>query len=256
MDIEVFSPGSPGSSLTDGVKKKILQCYDALHDHDDFKDLKDFKSYMTTLGVNENYLRNILPFLQYLGIVRYEKLDPFINGSVFTDIGCAYVATLKTKEIVENEPDSETKQAVIDDLDRIDKAILFQCLVIMMKDKTCSYSVDFWDVLRFVNEYESIDATEYLLLLYAREKNINDYLNAISNNVIAHRDDTEKISVKTITNKGSKAKIDKVNSFPYVSGNFIQAGIFKKDNKNRFYINDSRRTEIDVALREIELCRK
>lgn len=91
MDITVSSPGSPGTSFTDNVKAQIVLLYDELASHDDFSSLSEFKAHLGTCGLNASYIRNILPFLQYCGIVKYENVFPFINENFFTNIGKASI---------------------------------------------------------------------------------------------------------------------------------------------------------------------
>ena len=70
MDITVSSPGSPGTSFTDNVKAQIVLLYDELASHENFSSLSDFKTHLGTCGLNASYTRNILPFLQYCGLIK------------------------------------------------------------------------------------------------------------------------------------------------------------------------------------------
>lgn len=250
MDITVSSPGSPGTSFTDNVKAQIVLLYDELASHDDFSSLSDFKIHLESRGLNASYTRNILPFLQYCGIVKYENVFPFVNDNFFTNIGKAYVDVLKSIQIAKEEPDCD--EGILNSLDKIQQIIYFQCLVIMMKTKECNYSKDFYDVLCFMKEFESIDSTEYLLIQYERERSEEDLLKRLGAYIGQYRDGTIKINVKTKTKNAEDGKAKSVNSFPYVSGNFSKAGVVRKY-KNRFYLNEERVSEINCALREVNV---
>ena len=252
MDITVSSPGSPGTSFTDNVKAQIVLLYDELSSHDDFSSLSDFKNHLGTCGLNASYIRNILPFLQYCGIVKYENVSPFVNENFFTNIGKAYVDVLKSIQIAKAEPDCEEKTDILNSLEKIQEIIYFQCLVIMMKTQECNYSKDFYDVLCFMKEFESIDSTEYLLIQYEREQSEADMLKRLGAYIGQYRDGTISVNVKTKTKNADDGKAKSVNSFPYVSGNFSKAGVVQKY-ENRFYLNKERISEIECALREVDI---
>ena len=134
MEIIVSSPGSPGTSFTDNVKEQIVLLNDELENHEDFANLPDFKNHLKSCGLNANYVRNILPFLQYCGIVKYEGITYFDNKNFFTNIGHAYVDVLKCIKIAKAEPDSDIKDGILSSLEKIQEEIYFQCLIIMMKN--------------------------------------------------------------------------------------------------------------------------
>ncbi len=251
MDIVVSSPGSPGTSFTDNVKAQILLLYDELCSHDDFESLADFKNHLQKCGINKSYIRNILPFLQFCGIVKYENVSPFINSNFFTNIGKAYIDVLKSIQIAKAEPDCSEKTDILNSLEKIQEIIYFQCLVIMMKSQECNYSKDFYDVLSFMKKFDSIDSTEYLLIQYEREQSPKDMLNRLGAYLDQYRDGSLSINVKTKTKNASDGDAKSVNSFPYVSGNFSKAGVaYKKD--GRFYLTKERSSEIECALREVD----
>ena len=79
MEIIVSSPGSPGTSFTDNVKEQIILLSDELEKNKDFANLPAFKNHLKACGLNANYVRNILPFLQYCGLVKYEGIRIFDN---------------------------------------------------------------------------------------------------------------------------------------------------------------------------------
>lgn len=252
MDITVSSPGSPGTSFTSNVKDQIVLLYDELASHDDFSSLADFKTHLEGCGLNASYTRNILPFLQYCGIVKYENISPFINENFFTNIGKTYVDVLKSIQVAKAEPDGDEKTDILNNLEKIQEIIYFQCLVIMMKTQECNYSKDFYDVLCFMKEFESIDSTEYLLIQYEREQSGNDLLKRLGTYIDQYRDGTISVNIKTKTKNADEGKAKSVNSFPYVSGNFLKAGVIYKY-KNRFYLNKERISEIECALREVDV---
>lgn len=252
MDITVSSPGSPGTSFTDNVKGQIVLLYDELTSHDDFSSLYEFKTHLGSCGLNANYIRNILPFLQYCGIVKYENVFPFANENFFTNIGKAYVDVLKSIQIAKVEADCDEKTDILNSLEKIQEIIYFQCLVIMMKTQECNYSKDFYDVLCFTKEFESIDSTEYLLIQYEREQSGEDLLKRLGAYIGQYRKGTISVNVKTKTKNSDDGKAKSVNSFPYVSGNFLKAGVVHKY-ENRFYLNKERISEIECALREVDV---
>ena len=79
MDITVSSPGSPGTSFTDNVKEKILTIFDVLQNNEDFASVRDLGTELEKYGMNWNYARNILPFLQNCGIVNYQDVAAIEN---------------------------------------------------------------------------------------------------------------------------------------------------------------------------------
>lgn len=251
MDITISSPGSPGTSLTPNVKSQIVLMFDELVKADDFESLSDLKNHLEKCGLNKDYVRNILPFLQFCGIIEYSNIKKFVNEKFFTDIGKAYVDILKSIAILKEEPESDDKKALLGYLENIQETIYFQCLVIMMKSSECNYAMDFFDVLRFVQKYGYIDKTEYFLVIYERNHAEGEYLDNIKETIEEYRNGEIDINVKTET---ASADEGKVNSFPYVSGNFVKAGIFYKE-KNKCYIVESRKAEVEAAIEEVIKCR-
>ena len=141
---------------------------------------------------------------------------------------------------------------MIEGLERIQESIYFQCLVYMMKNRECNYSRDFFDVLCFVNLYQSIDSTEYLLIQHFRNNSGDDYLLEMEDTVCQYRSGAIAVNVKTKTKNDDRGAAKSVNSFPYVQGNFQKAGIFIKTDDGRYCINEARCPEIDAAIREVE----
>lgn len=254
MDITVSSPGSPGTSFTDNVKDKILIIFDVLDKNEDFASVRDLGTELEKYGMNWNYARNILPFLQNCGIVNYQDVAAIENKKFFTNIGNAYVDILQAIKIVKAEPEGELRDEILAKLEKIQEEIYFQCLVIMMKSPDCNYGYDFFDVLWFVKQYGSIDSTEYLLIQHEREVNPDNYLVDMGDTVRQYRDGTITINVKTKTKNDESGAAKSVNSFPYVQGNFIKAGVFYKGDDNRYYIVNDRMPEIIKAIQEVRLC--
>ena len=79
MNITISSPGSPGTSYTDDVKKMIITIFQELNCNPDFDSLSQFKAHLEELGYSNAYVRNILPFLQFCGIVQYRYMKTFLN---------------------------------------------------------------------------------------------------------------------------------------------------------------------------------
>ncbi len=254
MDIVVSSPGSPGTSFTDNVKEKILIIFDVLENNEDFSSVRDLGTELEKHGMNWNYARNILPFLQNCGIVNYQDVTTIENKKFFTNIGKTYVDILQAIKTVKAEPPGELRDEILDKLEKIQEEIYFQCLVIMMKNPDCNYGYDFFDVLWFVKKYGSIDSTEYLLIQHEREMNPDSYLIDMADTVRQYRDGTIAINVKTKTKNDESGEAKSVNSFPYVHGNFIKAGVFYKGDDNRYYIVNNRMPEIIKAIQEVRLC--
>lgn len=251
MDITVSSPGSPGTSFTDNVKDRILLISDVLETNQNFSSVRDLGTALEKRGLNWNYARNILPFLRNCGMVQYQDVKTIENKYFFTNIGNAYVDILRVIKIVKTEPQNNLTDELIVMLEKIQEIIYFQCLVIMMKNPHCNYGYDFFDVLWFVEKYGSIDSTEYLLIQYERSVNPDSYMVDIGEIVKQYRNGTIVINVTTKTKNNENGK---VNSFPYVNGNFIKAGVFFKGNDNRYYIVNKRMPEIIKAIREVKLC--
>lgn len=65
MNITISSPGSPGTSYTDDVKKMIITFFDELNSNPDFDSLSQFKAHLEELGYSNDYVRNILPFCSF-----------------------------------------------------------------------------------------------------------------------------------------------------------------------------------------------
>ena len=91
MDITVSSPGSPGTSFTDNVKDKILVIFEVLSSNDDFESVRALGAELEKHGLNWNYARNILPFMQNCGMVEYRDVDVIDNKRFFTNIGHTYI---------------------------------------------------------------------------------------------------------------------------------------------------------------------
>lgn len=256
MDITVSSPGSPGTSFTDNVKDKIVIIFDVLASHpENFASVRDLGTELEQYGINWNYARNILPFLQNCGIVDYQDVSEIVNTKFFTNIGYAYIDILKTIKIVKDVPESTDREEILSMLEKIQEEIYFQCLVIMMKNKDCNYSHDFFDVLYFAKKYESIDSTEYYLIQHEREKGLQNYLDEMEDTVKQYREGSLAINVKSKTKKDDSGAAKSVNSFPYVQGNFIKAGVFYKGDDSRYYISNERIAEVDNAIEEVAYVR-
>lgn len=257
MDIWISSPGGPGTSLIDTIKQNILTLASVLNKHEDFDSLKEFKTYMTSFGMSENYLRNIFPYIQNLGFVDYTNLNPFKNDNFFTNLGYAFLDVLRSVEIANKEKDSDTKELVLQDLRSIEQVIVFQGMKKMMMSEKCGYAIDFFDVLRFVKKYKSIDLTEYFFLIYARNLKEDDYLDKMGEKIYKYRSNQLKFNVHTKIKKNIKSTMNRageakrINTFPYVKGNFVEAGILVPIDNGRFKLNERRRSEIDSALEEI-----
>ena len=256
MDILVSSPGSPGTNFTDNVKEQILLISDELDKNDDFASLMELKKHLENCGLNQNYARNILPFLQNCGIIKYDNIDTFRNSEIVTNIGRAYVDVLKSIKIAKNEEKSELRDDILQILEQIQQTIYFQCLTIMMKNTDCNYGIDFFDVIRFVDMYGHMDITDYMLILYEREKDSSDYLQNLRSIVEQYRNNEIEINVKTKTKNATEGdgKSKSVNSFPYVTGNFCKSGVMKKIG-GKFYFEESRIEEIKSTIREVAACR-
>lgn len=254
MDITVSSPGSPGTSFTDNVKDKILIIFDVLDKNKDFGSVRELGTELEKYGMNWNYARNILPFLQNCGIVNYQDVAAIENKKFFTNIGNAYVDILRAIKTVKAEPEGELRDEILAKLEKIQEEIYFQCLVIMMKRPDCNYGYDFFDVLCFVKQYGSIDPTEYLLIQHEREANPENYMADMGNTVRQYRDGAITINVTTKTKNDESGAAKSVNSFPYVQGNFIKAGVFYKGDDNRCYMVNDRMPEIIKAIQEVRLC--
>lgn len=250
MDIIVSSPGSPGTSFTDNVKEQIITFYDVLCEHDNFDSAGGLRKYLEEkYGYRQAYTRNILAFLQNCGIVNYQNIDVFENKNFFTNIGKTYVDILKCIKIVNGQ--DEIDDIIFEKLNAIENIIYFQCLVLMMKNKDCSYAQDFFDVLRFVDCFGSINSTEYLLIQYEREHCEGNYIVAMDDIVNKYRNKEIEINVLTKTKNDDKGTAKSVNSFPYVNGNFSKSGVFVKDDSGRFIFNTSRYSEIQSAIKEV-----
>ncbi|MGN1416996.1 MAG: hypothetical protein ACI4XF_09140 [Oscillospiraceae bacterium] len=254
MDITVSSPGSPGTSFTDNIKDQILIIADVLEKNEDFASVRDLRARLENYGMNQNYTRNIFPFLQNCGIVKYRNGTAFKNIDFFTNIGKAYVDILRCIKIIRNEAVSPLRDEILKLLEKIQEEIYFQCLVIMMKNPDCNYGYDFYDVLRFVNMYESIDSTEYLLIQHERAVNPGDYIQDMGDTVRNYRAGVITINVKTKTKNDENGSAKSVNSFPYVHGNFIKSGVFYKGKDERYYIVGRRMPEVINAIQEVRSC--
>lgn len=250
MDITISSPGSPGTSLTPNVKKQIVLMFDELNKNENFGSLSELKEHLGRCGLNKDYVRNILPFLQFCGIVKYSNISSFENDKFFTDIGKAYIKVLKSIDTLEKESEDTDKNILLEYFENIQEIIYFQCLVIMMKSSECNYAIDFFDVLRFVYKYGYIDIQEYFLIIYERNHAEASYIDDMAEIIQQYRSGEIDINVKTETSSTDEGK---VNSFPYVNGNFVKAGILYKE-KNRFYIVQNRKAEIEAAIEEVRQC--
>ena len=254
MDITVSSPGSPGTSFTENVKEKILILFDVLERNGNFASMGDLGAELQRFGINWNYARNILPFLKNCGIVKYQEASPIESRSFFTNIGYAYVDILRSIKAVKEEPESGLRREVLARLERIQQGMDFQCLVLMMKNPECNYGYDFFDVLCFVVKYGSIDSTEYLLIQHEREVHPEGYLDAMQDMVHRYRSGSIAIRIKTRTKNGESGRAKSVNSFPYVWGNFVKAGVFEKREDGRYYMAEDRMPEIQNAVQEVGAC--
>lgn len=192
--------------------------------------------------------KTLIHWSYYLTRMDWRKYDLNFDA-YFTNIGKAYVDILKCIKTMSGQEDVD--EVVLAKLQSIEKIIYFQCLVLMMKNKDCNYAQDFFDVLRFVDCYGSIDSTEYLLIQYEREHCEGDYITEMADIVNQYRQKEMEVNVNTKTKNDEKGATKSVNSFPYVNGNFSKAGVFVKDDFGRFLFNMNRYAEIQSAIREV-----
>ena len=200
--------------------------------------------------MNWNYARNIFPFIQNCGIVKYQD-ESIKNDEFFTDLGKGLIDIWESIEIAQKEEDSEEKEEILSALRKIEGSVLFQCLVVLMKNKDCNYSRDFFDVLLFAYQYGSIDSTEYLLIQHMRENEPDDYIRRMKKYVEQYRAKEMEINIKTQTKNGLSDETKSVNSFPYVHGNFSKAGVMAKNSDSRYYVVDERKDEVREALEKV-----
>ncbi len=258
LRISISSPGGPGTSLIDSIKKMVLEIFMELDKHENFGSLNSVRMHLTRLGMRDDYLRNIFPFLQNIGFINYANLNPFQNKDLFTNLGKAFIDIRSSIEIAEQEEDSETKEDVIKYLGLMEQSVILQGMKRMMMSKSCRYASDYFDVLRFVNKYNSIDLTEYFLLIYERNRGEEGYLDKINETIQKYRQGKLNIIVTTEIKKNIKKTQNatgapkRINTFPYIKGSFLAAGIFSTTDDDRCRLNEAKRQEIDSVLREIE----
>lgn len=217
IDIKGF--GSPGVSFTENFNKKLEKYAMFINIHKDEElEYKELQTKMNEeLKITESAIRVDIPFLYnngFLNDYRKDKIGKIKLSNFISNLGKAYIELIEIKE--------EYSGSISSDIDKKIEEILKLIIVLSLIDrKNNGQEENYFEILRFIHENNSIDEKEFYLL-----KTIND---------------KEELKREVEMYRKGKLNIVLENNntvFTYNKSMLIQAGLIKEMDK-RYYIDEN-----------------
>ena len=255
MIIEIENTSSPGASFTNNTNSVLLKTYEWICEHRGIS--LPFKNFRMKLqsekGINDNNNRNIYPLLKNGGLVNYEKGADVQVDYFYTNTGLAYVKTLETVDMIENEGYSKQQVAeATKKFEIIQQEIIFGALKKIVNQPELNYVEPFQDMIRFLLKFGKISKVEFAYLLYVKQqKEIREALNTMHPQIDMYRcGDLEievHVKVRNDIELREKTNADKrkeglsfLTSYGYFTSLLLQAGLIKKAEKYYEVIEEKR----------------
>ncbi len=217
IDIKGF--GSPGVSFTENFNKKLEKYAMFINIHKDEElEYKELQTKMNEeLKITESAIRVDIPFLYnngFLNDYRKDKIGKIKLSNFISNLGKAYIELIEIKE--------EYSGSISSDIDKKIEEILKLIIVLsLINRKNNGQEENYFEILRFIYENNSIDEKEFYLL-----KTIND---------------KEELKREVEMYRKGKLNIILENNntvFTYNKSMLIQAGLIKEMDK-RYYIDEN-----------------
>lgn len=262
MRIEIENTSSPGASFTDNTNQVLVKTNEWINEHQgEVLQFREFRRHLQDdKKINDNNNRNIYPLLKNGGLVDYEKGKLLNVDYFFTDTGKAYVKTVETVNLIEQEEYTpEQKRNAAKRFIEIQQAIIANSLLKIVKNKDLNYVEPFQDLIRFLVKYDKISKLEFALLLYHRiHHDIEESIEIMGNEIQDFRENLLKIEVEVkvrndiaLRNKtksnSRKEGLTFLTSYGYFTSLLLQAGLVIKDDNYFRVVEDKREKLVELG---------
>lgn len=253
MRIEVFNPNNPGAKFTNNTENTLVAYYHELEKkRDSIMNFSELRVYMQkTHGINNSNSRNIFAFCKNCGLLEYESGQGVTFETFFTNLGKAYVKVIESISMLSAEKNkSNEEKESLKKFYELRQNIIFQCLKNLLKQKDCEYVDVLMRMLNFLLQSNSIDKTEYSLLL------CKDIRNADFKTILEkYRNNQISIDVfVNVRNDDSSVKGERVlkeigflTSWSYLIGMLNEAGLVEKENQ-KYILLQNKRTLVEEIV--------
>ena len=217
IDIKGF--GSPGVSFTENFNKKLEKYAMFINKHKDEElEYKELQTKMNEeLKITESAIRVDIPFLYnngFLNDYRKDKIGKIKLSNFISNLGKAYIELIEIKEKYSGSISSDIYK-------KIEEILKLIIVLSLINRKNNGQEENYFEILRFIYENNSIDEKEFYLL-----KTIND---------------KEELKREVEMYRKGKLNIILENNntvFTYNKSMLIQAGLIKEIDK-RYYIDEN-----------------
>lgn len=255
MIIEIENTSSPGASFTANTNSALLKTYEWICEHHGITiPFREFRRKLETeKGINDNNNRNIYPLLKNGDLVCYEKGGEIAVDTFYTNTGKAYVKTLETIALIENQGYSEKQvKEATKRFEMIQQEIICGALKKIVNQSDVNYVEPFQDLIKYLLRFEKISKVEFAYLIYVKQqKEIREALDAMEPQVHMYRCGDLEIEVHVKVRNDIKiretTKMDKrkeglsfLTSYGYFTSLLVQAGLIRK-NEKYFEVIDEKR---------------
>lgn len=247
MRIEVFNPNNPGAKFTSNTENTLVTYYNELKKRkNEIINFSEFRIYMQkSHGVNNSNSRNIFAFCKNCGLLEYESGCGISFETFFTDLGKAYVKIIESISMLSAEKNkSEEEAKSLTKFYELRQNVIFQCLKNLLKQKDCEYVDVLMKMLNFLLKSNSIDKTEFALLLFYKDNDNSEFENIVKE----YRNNKIKIDVSVnVRNDDSSVIGDRIlkdigflTSWSYLIGMLSEAGLVEKERQSYFLLLNKR----------------
>lgn len=255
MIIEIENTSSPGASFTSNTNLVMLKIYEWICEHKGMSlPFREFRMKLQNeKEINDNNNRNIYPLLKNGGLVNYEKGADLQVDYFYTNTGLAYVKTLETVRMLDNE--GFTKKQISEATKKfgaIQQEIIFGALKKIVNQSDVNYVEPFQDLIKFLLKFGKVNKVEFAYLLYVKQmEGIQETLNTMAPQIQMYRcGDLEikvHVKVRNDIDLREKTKTDKreeglsfLTSYGYFTSLLLQAGLTKKFDKYYEVVEEKR----------------
>lgn len=239
MYFEIRNPNSPGTKFNENTDHNILYFMDYVQKLGNSRiDYKEFQRTMELKNITtESYIRSSFPFYKYAGLINDYSV---IDKKLFTKLGEALYHCLYTLDSLKDESDPESiklKKA----FEETKRAIAKQALNNLINNPECGYGIVFKQILCFLATYDSIDETEFALIIDQKFGDQKIPTEMTRDIIIKYRENPSNLAFKVISiNKTTKETQlgAKTNCYTYFTGTLEYAGYVYEESK-RYYLNQT-----------------
>lgn len=247
MYFEIKNPNSPGTKFNENTDKNILYFKEYIEKLGNSKvDYKEFQRNMELNKVTtESYIRSSFPFYKYAGIINNYT---YIDKNLFTQLGEALYECLNTLESLKYESDSESKK-LRESFEEAKKTIAKQALNNLIVNPACGYGIVFKKVLVFLLNYESIDETEFALIIDQNFGNKTIPIEKTNEILESYRRDKNSLTFKVQSVNKTTKQIQlgsKTNCFTYFTGTLEYAGYIYEEGKRYYLFPNTKETIVKL----------